>query len=159
MKIRPLAAENTDKVSALLRQAFPNSKYEERLVANLRRNGRTLFEWVCIHKNMYIAYIAFSTAYDGKTPCGLHLAPVAVNPQYQNQGIGSELIRFALRQKMLQDTTIYVLGDRGYYRRFGFKHVTQPVCPFDKNNAHFMAKGDVTNREFIIGYEPEFLNS
>ncbi|WP_419175548.1 GNAT family N-acetyltransferase [Desulfosediminicola sp.] len=159
MKIRPLTAENSDKVSALLSQAFPNSRYEDRLVHNLRKNGRKTYEWVCIHKNMFIAYIAFSTAYNGDTPCGFHLAPVAVNPQYQNQGVGSELIRFALRQKELRDTTIYVLGDPAYYQRFGFAPVDQPVCPFARKKDHFMAKGEKVTEEFTIGYEPEFLNS
>lgn len=159
MKIRPLSAENCDKVSALLRLAFPGSRYEERLVINLRKNGRPMYEWVCIHKNLYIAYIAFSTAYNGKLPCGFHLGPVAVNPQYQNQGVGSELIRFALRQKELQDTSIFVLGDPAYYRRFGFELTARPLCPFDKNNAHFMVKGRIVTDQFTIGYEPEFTKS
>lgn len=159
MKIRPLTQENADKANALLKQAFPDSPYEARLVHNLRQNGRRIYEWVCIHKNKYIAYIAFSTAYDGDSPCGFHLAPVAVHPHQQNQGVGSELIRFALRQKVLQDTTIFVLGDPGYYRRFGFELVSQPICPFDEHNSHFMAMGKKVTGQFTVGYEPEFSNS
>lgn len=65
MKIRQLTLENYDKASALLRQAFPKTTYEVQLVENLHKNGRVLHEWVCIHTNRVVAYIAFSNAYKG----------------------------------------------------------------------------------------------
>jgi putative acetyltransferase len=159
MKIRPLTPENRPKAAALLRQAFPNSRYEERLVDNLHKNGRNMYEWVCIHTNLYIAYIAFSTAYDGDKVCGLHLAPLAVNPQYQHQGLGSELLRFALRQEPIRNTTIFVLGDPRFYQKFGFVRCARPICPFDTNNAHFLALRNPNTHGYTVGYEPEFLST
>jgi putative acetyltransferase len=97
MKIRKLTPDDYAKVSALLQQAFTGSRYEVRLVEKLRQNSKIVQEWVCIHRNTVIAFIAFSHAFDGANVCGLHLAPVAVKPQMQNQGVGSELLRFALR--------------------------------------------------------------
>lgn len=96
MKIRKLTPENYAKASGLLRQAFPENNYEVRLFEKLHGNGKTIHEWVCIHINMVIGYIAFTNAYNGSEVCGLHLASLAVKPEFQNQGIGSELLRFAL---------------------------------------------------------------
>ena len=102
----------------------------------------------------------FSNAYRddrGDTEvCGLHLAPIAVTPDFQNQGVGSEILRFALRQEAIKEQPLFVLGESDYYRRFGFKPCRQPICPFDKKNAHFLSMRNETNDSFTIGYEAEF---
>jgi len=156
MKIRPLTPENYPKASALLRQAFPRSTQEVQLVENLHKNGKAMHEWVCIHINAVIAYIAFTTAYNGSAVCGLHLAPLAVKPEFQRQGIGSELLRFALRQEAIRDKTIFVLGEPRFYQKFGFAPCAMPICPFDKNNAHFLSLRNNTSSQFTVGYESEF---
>ena len=126
------------------------------LVENLHKNGKVVYEWVCIHINAVIGYIAFSNAYNGTTVCGLHLAPLAVRPEFQGQGIGSELLRFALRQEGIRDSTVFVLGDPRLYRKFGFAPCAMPICPFDKNNAHFLSLRNTTTGPFTVGYEAEF---
>lgn len=156
MKIRKVTPEIQPKASALLRQTFPESTYEVQLFEKLHKNGRTIHEWVCIHINRVIAYIAFTNAYNGSKVCGLHLAPLAVKPEFQNQGIGSELLRFALRQDIIKANTIFVLGNPGFYKKFGFELCTMPLCPFDKNNAHFLSIRNTTSSPFKVGYEPEF---
>ncbi|MFA6498232.1 MAG: N-acetyltransferase [Desulfurivibrionaceae bacterium] len=156
MKIRKLTPGNYPKASALLRQAFPRSTYEVQLVENLHKNGTAVHEWVCIHINSVIAYIAFSKAYNSAAVCGLHLAPLAVKPEFQRQGIGSEMLRFALRQEAIKESTIFVLGDSRFYRRFGFAPCAMPICPFDKNNAHFLSLRNNTTSQFTVGYESEF---
>ncbi len=156
MKIRKLTSENHIKVSALLRQAFPGSKYEVQLIENLHNNGKNLHEWVCIHIGRVIAYIAFTNAYDGEKVCGLHLAPLAVAPQNQNQGVGSELLHFALRQDIIKQNTIFVLGAPKFYKKFGFERCAEPVCPFDKNNEHFLSLRKNSSRKYTVGYESEF---
>jgi len=153
MKIRKLTPENYAKASALLRQAFPGSTDEVQLVENFHKNGIAVHEWVCIHVNSVIAYIAFSNAYNGTAVCGLHLAPLA---EFQRQGIGSELLRFALRQEVIKENTIFALGDPGFYRKFGFEPCAIPVCPFDKNNAHFLSIRNNLSSQFTVGYESEF---
>lgn len=117
---------------------------------------KAVHEWVCIHLNKIIAYIAFSNAYNGSAVCGLHLAPLAVKPEFQKQGIGSELLRFALRQDVIKANTFFALGDPGFYQKFGFKPCAIPVCPFDKNNGHFLSIRNNTSSRFTVGYEPEF---
>jgi len=65
MKIRKVTPDIYPKVSALLRQAFPDNADEELIVDNLRKHNKPIHEWVCIHINRVIAYIAFSKAYKG----------------------------------------------------------------------------------------------
>ncbi len=156
MKIRKLTPDLYAKSSALLQQAFPGSHYEERLIENLHRNKKTIHEWVCIHTNKVVAYIAFSNAYNGAEVCGLHLAPLAVKPEFQKRGIGSELLRFALRQAVIKENTLFVLGDPVFYKKFGFESCSIPVCPFDKNNAHFLSIRNAASAQFTVGYESEF---
>ena len=156
MKIRKLTAENHPKVIALLRQAFPKGNYEAQLVEKLHKNGKMMHEWVCIHTNRVIAYIAFTNAYKGAEVCGLHLAPLAVKPEFQRQGVGSELLRFALRQEAIRESPVFVLGAPGFYQKFGFEPCAEPVCPFDKNNAHFLGIRNNPAGQFTVRYEPEF---
>lgn len=156
MKIQKVSIENRPKVYALLQRAFPGSNYEAALVEKLHEHGRAIHEWACIHVGKVIAYIAFTNAYHGSDICGLHLAPMAVAPDFQKQGVGSELLRFALRQEAVKSQPLFVLGEPGYYQRFGFEPCSLPICPFDKNNAHFLSIRNSTATSFIVGYEPEF---
>ncbi len=156
MKIQKVTEEHRAKVYALLRSAFPGSEYEADLVRNLHEAGRPLHEWVCLRTNRVIAYIAFSNAYDGSEVCGLHLAPMAVTPEFQKQGMGSELLRFALRQEPIKSSTLFVLGEPGYYTKFGFEPCSSPRCPFNPDNSHFLSMRNSTVAKFVVGYEPEF---
>ncbi len=53
---------------------------------------------------------------------GLGLAPVAVKPEYQGQGIGSALIARGLAACRSQGCPyVCVFGEPGYYGRFGFR--------------------------------------
>ena len=156
MKIRKLSPENYAKASALLLLAFPGRNDEVKLVENFHKNGAAVHEWVCIHINRIIGYIAFSKAYNGSEVCGLHLGPLAVKPEFQKQGIGSELLRFALRQDVIKANTIFVLGNPAFYKKFGFEACAMPLCPFDKKNGHFLSLRNKTASQFTVGYEPEF---
>lgn len=156
MKIQKVTEETRPKVYALLQRAFPYTAYETELVQKLHENGKPLHEWVCLHTNKVVAYLAFSNAYHGDEICGLHLAPMAVSPDFQGQGIGSELLRFALRQDAIKSRPLFVLGAPGYYSRSGFEPCSMPICLFDKNNAHFLSMRYNSAALFNVGYEPEF---
>lgn len=156
MKIQKLSKEHRPKAYALLRNAFPGSDYEAGLVQKLHENNKPLHEWVCLHTGKAIAYIAFSNAYNGNQVCGLHLAPMGVSPEFQKQGVGAELLRFALRQEAIKSQPLFVLGAPGFYKKFGFEPCSMPICPFDKNNAHFLSIRNEASRDFTVGYEPEF---
>lgn len=156
MKIRKLTSENYPKVSALLKQAFPHSNYEIKLVEKLHKNHKPLHEWVCIHTNRVIGYIAFSNAFNGSDICGLHLAPFAVKPEFQNQGIGSELLRFALRNDAIKEKTIFVSRNPNFYQKFGFEACSNIACPFEEKKGHFLSIRNNPDNYFTVGYESEF---
>jgi putative acetyltransferase len=52
----------------------------------------------------------------------LLLAPIAVVLEYRNTGIGAKLINESFRlAKAMGYTSVFLVGDPGYYHRFGFK--------------------------------------
>lgn len=156
MKIRKVDTELYPKAVGMLRQAFPRSSDEVQLVESFHRRGRDIHEWVCLHAGKVIAYIAFSNAYQGTELCGLHLAPFAVNTGFRKQGVGGELLRFALRQEVIRSKTIFVLGNPKLFRKFGFELCSIPHCSFDTNNEHFLSLRNSLDEQFTVGYETEF---
>lgn len=51
----------------------------------------------------------------------LLLGPIAVDPQYQSDGIGNNLMNFSLQQaRALGYANCILVGDAPYYNRFGF---------------------------------------
>ena len=67
---------------------------------------------------------------------------MAVLPEYQNQGIGGQLIKYGLeRAKELKFKSVIVLGHEHYYPKFGFvpaeKWNIKP--PFEVQKNVFMA--------------------
>jgi len=82
-----------------------------------------------------VGHICFSRARLGADgPEILALAPMAVAPEAQNQGIGSELIREALDRANDTDfPLVVVLGHPDYYPRFGFDPAVAygVECPYD----------------------------
>ncbi len=156
MKIRELTPELFPKAASLLDHAFAPSRYEVQLFDKLHENCRTMYEWVCIVRDSVIAYIGFTNAYDKKSVVGLHLGLLAVAPQMQRQGIGFELLRFALRQDVIRESTIFVLGDMKFYQKFGFEPCSVPKCSIDKGKKNFLSIRNESSHEYTVGYDPEF---
>ena len=69
----------------------------------------------------YVSYSPISCHSDGKIS-GYILAPLAVSPAYQKQGVGSHLIKSGI-DMLIEDgaDVLLVYGDHGYYGRFGFQ--------------------------------------
>lgn len=58
------------------------------------------------------------------------LAPVAVHPHYQKQGIGKALIEFAKTDLAQQGVQLFITyGDPNYYAQLGFKPVNTTQIP------------------------------
>jgi len=150
-------SDDLESIVRLLDLAFAPSRFESRLLRALMEKRRSLHHWVIEHGQQVLAYVCYSAAYRGGEPIGWHLAPVAVEPDWQRQGLGSSLIRGTLAQSPIFSNPVFALGDPAYYGRFGFRRVPQPKCPFDPGNAHFMALNyQAGGDSFIVGYEPEF---
>jgi putative acetyltransferase len=121
--IRPETTADHAAVREVNRLAF-GSDDEARLVDNLREGGYARLSLVAEVNDRVVGHILFS-ALPIATDCGivdaLALAPLAVVPAYQRQGIGSALVREGLRVCREEGHRIVVvLGHPEFYPRFGF---------------------------------------
>src|SRR6266498_4270007 len=122
-KIQNEEPTNIDQVRAILQAAFPTDA-ESKLVDSLRTNGKAIISLVAIGEEEVLCHVLFSpiTTSPQSPARGIGLAPVAVRPDVQSQGVGSQLIREGLHlcQELGFDYCV-VLGSPKYYRRFGFE--------------------------------------
>jgi putative acetyltransferase len=127
VKIRPHEAKDRPAIRRVHIEAF-GQPLESKLVNALIDGGYARISLVAEMDGVVVGHILFSPlqitvgAEDvAMELTSVALAPVAVSPDWQNRGIGSELIRHGLdRCSALGDTSVFVLGDPAYYGRFGF---------------------------------------
>jgi putative acetyltransferase len=127
--IRHEEEKDIDQVRAIVCAAFP-SEAESKLVDALRVNGKATISLVAVNGEDVVGHILFSPVSLSPAPLndpkGIGLAPVAVRPDVQLQGIGSRLIREGLRLCKEQGFDYcVVLGDPNYYGRFGFEKASR----------------------------------
>jgi putative acetyltransferase len=122
--VRPEQAADKPAIHEVHRACFPTDA-EARLVDRLRESGRLLVSLVAEVEGEVAGYIAFSPVeVEGAAglAVGAGLAPVAVRPDRQRQGIGALLVRSGLAAcAELAVGFVVVLGDPEYYQRFGFE--------------------------------------
>jgi len=122
--IRQEQPQDLKTIRAVNRRAFGQTQ-EADLVDRLRQHCHDLLSLVAVMQNKVVGHIFFTPATiesAGRTVRGMGLAPMAVLPEYQRQGIGSELVRRGIEQlKKRQCPFIIVLGHAEYYPRFGFE--------------------------------------
>jgi putative acetyltransferase len=127
IQIRDEEPNDREQVRAILLASFP-SDAESRLVEALRIAGKGIISLVAINGERVFGHILFSpvTTSPQGAASGIGLAPLAVHPDAQGKGIGSQLIREGLRrcQELGYDYCV-VLGDPKYYQRFGFERASR----------------------------------
>ena len=80
---------------------------------------------IALEDGKVTGYLALSEAKIGEHP-GLALGPLGVRPEYQNRGIGKQLVQESIRRAREEDAGWIVLLGGDYYRRFGF----EPAKPY-----------------------------
>ena len=122
MLIRSENDHDRESVHAINVAAF-ESPEEADLVDALRARAEPLVSLVAEDQGAVVGHIMFSpVSLPGHPRLKIMgLAPMAVTPQLQRQGIGSLLVRAGLEQ-CRQDgfAAVVVLGHPEYYPRFGF---------------------------------------
>ena len=134
IKIREEKAKDIGLVRDVVQAAFPTDA-ESRLVDALRANGKSTISLVAVNGEDVLGHILFSpvTTTPPIEADGIGLAPVAVYPNAQGKGIGSQLIQEGLRRcRELGFDYCVVLGDPEYYQRFGF----EKASPFGIRNEY-----------------------
>ena len=140
---------------------------EANLVDQLRARGAGLLSLVAIVDGRVFGHIYFSemtiTAEDGRVTPAVGLAPLAVLPGYQNQGIGSMLVHAGLDElRGMGHQLVIVLGSDRYYPRFGFKptHLYGIRWEFEVDEVHFMITGlqpgALVGVQGVARYQSEF---
>ncbi|MBN3888515.1 MAG: N-acetyltransferase [Nostoc sp. JL31] len=120
---------------------------EAKLVEKIRNSNRYISELSLVAEveNIVVGHILFSyidlVAEEALQVLGL--APLAVHPQFQRQGIGSALIKAGLEiAEAKKEAIVIVLGHPHFYTRFGFQPsvVYEIESPFPVPEEFFMVK-------------------
>ena len=120
----------TALVDAAFRDAPHSDGTEAAIVERLRADGDLALSLVAAEGSL-VGHVAFSpvTLSDG-TVRWYGLGPVAVSPRRQGEGIGTALVRQGLeRLQAMEAGGCVVLGEPGYYGRFGFRHDPRLAFP------------------------------
>lgn len=121
--VRPEHADDGGAIRAVNQSAFGSAE-EADLVDRLRDEGAVLASFVAEQERQVIGHVLFSrilieTA--DESVLSVALAPLAVSPVHQRQGVGSALVRFGLEWLRTRgERSVLVLGHPQYYARFGF---------------------------------------
>ncbi|MDZ8236942.1 N-acetyltransferase [Nostoc sp. ChiQUE01b] len=120
---------------------------EAKLVERIRHSDRYIPELSLVAEieGMVVGHILFSyiDLANKQTLQVLGLAPLAVYPQFQRQGIGSALIKAGLEiAEANKEAIVIVLGHPEFYTRFGFQTsvIYGIESPFPVPEEFFMVK-------------------
>jgi putative acetyltransferase len=120
MIVRPETPADHGAVRAIVESAFGGCE-EAELIDRLRvEDGAVLLSLVAESDSAVFGHILFSRMFVGDVPA-VALAPVAVAPDRQREGIGAALIVDGLdRLRAVGERIVLVVGHPDYYPRFGF---------------------------------------
>jgi putative acetyltransferase len=164
MIIRAESQKDITAVDALNRAAFETDA-EARLVALLRTEATPVISLVAEADELVVGHIMFSPVTAEGAPAGavLGLAPMAVLPEHQRRGIGSELVRAGLDAcHGIGVTALVVLGHPEFYPRFGFVPASrfglgsEYSVPDDVFMAMELEQGSLAGVSGVVRYHPAF---
>jgi putative acetyltransferase len=162
--IRPETEADREAVRRVHRLAFGQDE-EANLVDALRAGGYARVSLVAESDGRVVGHILFSDLpilTDAGTVPAVSLAPVAVLPDCQRQGVGSALVRRGLEACRDQGHRIaLVLGHPTYYPRFGFSAklagpIASPFAAGDAWMAAELAAGALAGVAGWVEYPPPF---
>jgi len=161
--IRAEIAEDTPAVRQVNELAF-GQPAEADLVDALRAAAQPHISLVAVSSGQVIGHIFFSpvTLEAENSALILGLAPMAVLPEYQKQGIGSRLVREGLKEcQRIGCDVVVVVGHPEYYPRFGFIPASQKGlrCEYPVPDEAFMVaelKPNALSGRGLVKYRPEF---
>ncbi|MXQ11625.1 GNAT family N-acetyltransferase [Microvirga makkahensis] len=134
MDIRVEEIADWSALYAICEAAFRQSG-EADLVRRLHDDGELTLSLVA-YADKPAGHVAFSRLTLHGTPDlkGCALAPLAVAPEFQRQGVGSVLVRLGIERLRADGyDLVLVLGEPDYYARFGFTPglATQMKTPYE----------------------------
>ena len=165
LTIRPEVPGDAAAIHHVNARAFGRPE-EADLVDALRQNGGLTISLVAVQDDHIVGHISFSPVTitsDTATIDAISLAPMAVLPEFQRRGIGSQLVEAGLNA--CHNTpygVVVVLGHTQYYPRFGFSPakpqgiVWEQDVPDEVFMVQELRKGALTQTNGVVKYRPEF---
>lgn len=150
MIVRAEEQRDREPIRALNTAAFETAA-EANLVDALREQARPVVSLVAEDAGKIVGHIMFSpVVVAGHAEVRvMGLAPMAVDPRRQRQGVGAALVRAGLeRCRDLGFGAVVVLGHASYYPRFGFR----PAAPFGVRSAYEAPEEAFMLIELVPGY-------
>ena len=147
IEVREEKVQDHEEISTILQKAF-GGEDEVTLVKEIGKSDHFVPELslVALHNRRdpvgYILFSEITISTEKENLTSLALAPVAVVPELQGEGIGSMLIKDGMmRATSLGYRHVVVLGHKEFYPRFGFVPASEQNLsgPFDAGDA-FMVK-------------------
>jgi putative acetyltransferase len=135
IEIRSETAADVPAIEAVTAAAFlnaPHTDHTEQFIANTLRNaGKLAISLVAQAEGAVIGHVAVSPVAISDGASGwFGLGPISVIPEHQGRGVGSRLVREALRILRERGAAgCVVVGEPGYYSRFGFQADPNLVFP------------------------------
>ncbi len=162
--IRERRDGDDERIAFVVRRAF-GTEAEVQLVSDLRDEGAMALELVAEHGDEgvvgHIAYSRLDVRAGEQTANAVALAPLAVLPTLQRQGIGRALVMQSLEHLRQRGAEIaIVLGDPAYYSQFGFSallaRLLQAPYAGDAFQALELRAGALGRRPWRVAYADAF---
>lgn len=156
LTIRDELVQDSVAIEELIRIAFSASQHghhgEAELPSLVKEAGVAALSLVAIIDERVVGHILFTEAtlrIGQREIKGMGLAPLAVHPDFQYQGIGTALIRDGLSKLWTQTCDfVIVLGAPNYYSRCGFR--------LAKENGISHGFAGMPQGFFLIQFRPDF---
>lgn len=166
IEIRKEKQEDYEAVRTINDMAFGQST-EGKIVDKIRSACKETLSLVAVKEGKVVGHIFFSPvsiSYEEKEIIGMGLAPMAVNPEFQKQGIGSLLVNEGIKLlKKSKCPFVVVLGHDKYYPRFGFKIASKnglvpqwEGVPDEAFMVLFLKQSALSSVSGVVSYRNEF---
>ena len=165
LQIRPERPGDLSGIRLVNDQAFGQPD-EAAVVDTLRGTVESFISLVAERGGPIVGHILFAPVTiesDQGATRAMALGPMGVLPEYQRQGIGSELVRASLEEcRRIGQYVVFVVGHSEYYPRFGFEPARPKglTCQWDVPDDVFMVAelqaGALSGRCGMVRYAPAF---
>lgn len=164
VEVRPETSDDHTQVRDVIVRAFGDNEAAD-LVDLLRSRGKAVISLVAVTSHRVIGHILFSAITISNAPPAFHglgLAPLAVLPEFQKRGVGSQLTQAGLEAcREWGYDVVVVLGHPEYYPRFGFSKARAFGLDNEYNAEDaFMVielkPGALLGIQGLVQYAPEF---
>lgn len=131
--IRASKPSDLEGLEQLYGLAFPDQDLIPLLRDLLNSKDSVVLTNVATCERKLVGHIAFTLCLVSDSDAPLYLlGPLAVAPEFQGQGVGSQLVRSGLELLHRKGAQcVLVLGDPAYYTRFGFQQEDRILAPHD----------------------------